>query len=772
MPQNYELKPYRPAFLYYKLVFGFFMFLIFFLGIYFAVRKILVYPEIILLSAFFTINIFNYIILSVKYRKERYIFQPNKIIRKGGSIFSDFEVELNIKNITHVKMALPFIPNKLFSVGNIKVESAGTSAAEIYLSCIYEPKGVYDYIEELLKYNGFKATKSKLMQKERPSSLGVFFEVFSSFIGTIAFIVFMALYAGEVLFKYLADNMPILMYVSGTIIFLLLIRAFFQFFDLRSREYEIYSDAIIYSEGFLTKNYALIPMENLSDSTLTQTFVDKLFGLYDVKISCQGSNHEILFKNIINGPKLEETIDKLIPQSKSVIDEKEEKVAEAGPGKAKKAAEDGLSRDTLFAAEYRMDLARTIVPLLVLLPICIILLPFLLFWIIYFLTMIVKASFTKYIVKGSSIEQKFDFLTKKNTEFTTEKITGIVLKESFIDAWFKTCSIQFWSIGSSESIEFSNIKKEKGLYESILAKTGIKEDEIIYSIDSKFSFIEMLRSNLLATFVSAAALLVSFILMKPHLYFIPILIIGFLYICAAIYSTIFYNRSRLKYYRNYVFFKKGIFFVEKYYVLYGNVKNVKITRYPFSKSGSIYYDVSGEHIVQQGKNQQLVSNSFSINYVKDIETKNTLIDMIFYIKPDSHEIENIEKEPEKFRKTLFSAKPQLGNYIFPLILISIIIFPLIVFLPITIPLVIINVKAESYVIEPHRILKKYGIFYKKQVSILFRKVDHINTSQGMVNKMFGNGNITINTVGSSMTEMTISSIKEYEEFYKKLKEQY
>ena len=60
-----------------------------------------------------------------------------------------------------------------------------------------------------------------------------------------------------------------------------------------------------YKEGFLSKNYSFIPIENLSDSTLTQTFIDKIFRLYDVKISCQGSKQEIHFKNMLNGQKLE-----------------------------------------------------------------------------------------------------------------------------------------------------------------------------------------------------------------------------------------------------------------------------------------------------------------------------------------------------------------------------------------------------------------------------------------------------------------------------------
>lgn len=772
MPENYIIKPNKAAFFTFRFFFSFLAFSLFFAIVYLFIRNLFPYSGLIIGAIFLFFTLFSYINLSIKYQKERYIFMPSKIVRKGGGIFSDFEIELYFQNITHINMRLPFIENLLFKTGNIRIESAGSGSTEIYLSCIDHPDAIYKYTEDLMKYNGFKLEKSKIISKERPSSLGVFFEVFSTFFGTIGFIVFMVLYMGEPVYKFLLTKMSFLLPISGFIIFILLIRAIFQFIDLKSREYIIYSDAITYSEGFLTKNYALIPMENLADSTVTQTLIDKIFGLYDVKVSCQGSNQEILFKNIVNGQKLENTIDSLIQKSSPLAGKSRKEKAEEKKEIKEEKSSLKIAKDTSFNAEYKMDMAKTIVPLLFLLPVCIILLPFLLFWIIYFVSSLINASFTTYFVKGNSIQYKFNFLNKKDMEFSNDKITGVVIRENIIDWIFKTCSIQFMSIGSSETITFSNIKKHEGLYESILAKFGMADKESVYAVDSKYAFFEMLKSNLFITIFAILIIPLSILLIKNY-YFIPVISIVFIYILAAVYLTIYYKRSKLRYSKGFMHFKRGIFFIENYYALYENIKNIRTTKYPFSKYGTIYYDISGEQIVQSGKNRTVVSNSFSINYVKDIGIKNTLLDLIFVNKPDSKEIESMEKNISKFiEKPIIYSKPDLGNTLFPLILISVIIFPLILLLPLTIPLAVLSLKATSYSIEKNRVTKKYGIFYKNQVSILFRKIDHVNSGQGMINKMFGNGNITVNTLGSSSAEMIISDIRNYNEFYEQLKKMY
>ena len=777
MPQSYELKPNRTAFVNYRFAVRFIYSLIFFLAVYFIINRFFPVSALYFVIVFILVELFSYYSLTVQYKKEKYIFLSNKIIRNGGGIFSDYKVELIVRNITHITMRLPFIENKLFKTGNIGIESAGTGVAEVFLRNLDNPKQIYDYIEKLMRYNGFKLTKANLIQQEQPSSVGAFFEVFKNFISTIFIIFFIGVYiGGGGLIDLITNNLELVIPIAGLVLFLLFVRSIFQFLDLKNRVYNLYSDTITYKEGFLSKNYSFIPIENLSDSTLTQTLVDKIFGLYDVRISCQGSQQEIHFKNMVNGPKLEQNIDNLISQTRSLVGtEKQQKVQQAQVQKQATYKARPLDVDTRITAEYRMDRKRTLMPLLIVLPIFLILFPLMIVWIIFLVAQIIKMSATRYLVKSNSIEQRYNFISQKNIEFTNEKIMAVVFKESFIDKWFNTCSIHFWSIGSAENIKFTNIKKTPNLYESILAKYGIRTQNALYHMNSNFKISEMLKSTLFITILSVFILIGSLVgtIIYNTLFLIPLLIITFLYITVAIYKSIYYDRSKLTFYKDFIYFTRGIFFKDFYYTLYDNIKDITTVKYPFSKLGSIKFNVAGEHIVQQGKNQSMVSNHFKINYIDDIDTKNELIDIIFYQRPNAQQIIQIEQNIQSYSpKPILFSKPDIANSLTGLIIVSVIIFPLIALLPITIPLTIWWVKVKSYSIQPYRVVAKSGILYKKQVSILFNKIDHINYSQGMLNKIFKNGNISINTTGSSTSELIISNIHNFREFYDALKKYY
>jgi membrane protein YdbS with pleckstrin-like domain len=791
MSNGNELKPNKSAFINYRFIihsiYHFIFFIIISLVIYFISKQFVLYFTVI----FILFKIFNYYSLCVKYKKETYIFYNDKIIRKGGSIFSDFEIELVIKNITHVEMQLPFLQNKFFKTGNVRIESAGSGSTEISLLAIDNPEQTYNFMENIMKKNGFNLTKSNLIQKEKPSGIGVFFEVFKNFISTIFTLIFITFYIGGNAIDFIINYIALILPIIGLILFILFIRSIFQFLDLKNRIYYLYSDTIVYTEGFLTKNNSFIPIENLSDSTQTQTIVDKVFGLFDIKISCQGSKQEIHFKNMINGPTLKDNIDKLINSTKSLVgtgklennqellnnvvkEIQGEKQVNINNNPAYNAKP--LNLDTQFTAEYQMDGKRTIVPLLILLPVCLILFPLLTIYIILLVTQIIKLNATKYFVKNKNMEQQYNFLSKKNVEFSNDKITAIIFKENFIDKWFNTCSIHFWSIGSSENIVFSNIKKTENLYESLLSKLGIISQESMYQLDSQFKISDFFKSTIFITiFVILLLISLAFATILFSLFFIiPIAIISIIYILIIIYKSIFYNKSKLTFFNDYIYFINGIFFKEKYYVIYDNIKDKSTTKFPISKSGSIKFNIAGEHVIQQGKNQTgTMSNNFVINYICNINDKDDLIDILFEKKSNKETIAQIQETPSNYTQTsIIDAKQDLSNSLTILLTASIIIFPLIILLPITIPLVIVGVKAKSYAIKQNKIIAKSGIFYKKQTSILFNRFDHIDNHKGMLNKMFKNGSISINTTGSSSAELTVKDISNYEEFYNLLKQKY
>ncbi|MDI3544452.1 MAG: hypothetical protein PWQ28_733 [Candidatus Woesearchaeota archaeon] len=397
----------------------------------------------------------------------------------------------------------------------------------------------------------------------------------------------------------------------------------------------------------------------------------------------------------------------------------------------------------------------------------------------------------RYLVKTNSIEERYTLFSRRNIEFSDEKIMAVVFEENFIDKWFNTCSINFWSIGTNGNIKFANIKKTPELYDFILERFGMKSQGVIYNMNSKFKVSEMFKSSFFITILSLFALLGSLIgsLLYTKLFLIPIGIIILLYVLIAIYKSVYYNRSKLTFYKDFIYLRKGIFFVEHSFALYDNIKDITIVKYPFSKFGTIRFNVAGEEKGLQANETssgfvsipKLFHNFFKINYIEDIDTKDELIDVIFYIRPTAQQIKQIEQNIQSYvQKPILVSKPDLANSLAGLLILCLFAIPAIIFFPVVVIailsiisiLVIWSVKVKSYLIQPYRVVAKSGILYKKQKSVVFNKIDHLAYHYGVFNKMFRNGTIEINTIGSVSSELVIMNIPNVEEFYNILERYY
>ena len=723
--------------------------------------------------------------MAVSYRKEEYTFLGDRIIYRGGGIFSDNKTELVIKNITHIESRLPFIENKLFGTGNVRIESAGSGVSEIVLKSVAKPLGYYKYMEDILKHNGFGLDKSNLIRKDKPSLIGVLLEVF--FINNVG-----ALFPFFIGLFIMGSSLPSLLFqsggisktalISGLLVFLLIgLISIVRFLDLKKRVYEIYDDVIVYTEGFLTKNYSFMPIENLSDSSLEQHLIEKIFGIYDVKISCQGSGQEIHFRNISDGPGMEKDIDSLIQGSSHIKEKVVLEKTKAVPIREEKKVSVKKVFNKDYTCNLKINLKKNLfIPLILFLPLIVVTfflgfdaIQFWLFWVFFFGYFLIEALATKFIVKGQSIEKKFNFLNRKNLEFSCDKIMGVNIKESFVDKWFGTITIIFWSIGSGENIVFKNVNKNNELIKNLVSKVGITNKEIIHEMNSDWSFLRMLKAGVFSfifVLVIIASSVVLALMFSPYFGLIAGAIVLF-YLVEIFYSPIHYRRSKLKFYSDYVYFEKGVFFRNYYYSLFDNIKDYSTLKYIASDYGNIKFNVAGESIAGNNQNKTIVSNAFTINYIDGIPLNNNLIDIIFDSRPSRDKVLEMEKEIEKYSfKDVVISKPDVGPSVFGLVALSVIFFPLILLLPITLPILIWYIKVKGYYLQDSRVVSKWGIFYKKQLSVLHSKIDHVNSDEGFLNKIFHNGNISVNTTGSSVSELDVKDISDYKEFYKKLRE--
>ncbi len=835
-----QLKPNKLAFIASRIFTKIFAVFLIVLGAFialsfaFSTLYVGIFSFIILLIAIFSI----YLLELVVYKKLVYIFYDDKIIQKGGSLFTNYETELNIKNITHLKKRLPWIENKIFKTGHIDIESAGSSASEIHLCSIMEHKEIYSLVVDIMENNGFNLGKGELVSTERPDSLGVFIEVFKSFIVAlfVLFYVFSGLYSESKLM-----GLDFILPIIGLGVLVIFILHIFKFLDLKKRVYKIYKNVITYREGFLSKNYSILPFENLTDSGVTQTFVDKIFGLYDIKISCQGSSHEILFKNIKNGKEMSDKLDVLI------ADKKEEDKLKPKQNISKQIAKETITQSNIveenldynydFTKEFRMDYSRTVKFNFIIMLVFAVLatIPFV-FWLIFlylpgflespdFLLIFLNVSllisgtvfavmffvhflgwvsgyiryrFTVFSVEKKSVRYKYNFLVSSDIEFSADKITGVKISRSFIDKWFNTISVEFWSIGASSSLVFSNIKKEDGIIENIMSKFGIRREDEIFEIYPELSLSEYLKSNLWMLMLSPFIFIGVIISFSVNI----LLAIGLLVLFVVMFALYYfynkecYKRTKMAFCKNFVYCQKGWFYRSFYYAKYRDIKDIKTTKYPFSDEGTIKFNVAGDRIVGTGEKERFVSSSFTIEYVIDIKEKDELIDYIFYKRPSKVDIDSISTNNDylKISEPKILVKPSFKNVIVPLLFILIPLNAMILFLifiddvptsyyvGVSLVVLIINsvlllclylpIKMTTYIMDEYRVLAKSGVIFKKQTSIIYDKIDFINNSQGFLNKVFKNGNIDINTVGSARTELRIKNIPNYLEFYKDLRNRY
>lgn len=649
-----------------------------------------------------------------------------------------------------------------------------------------EPLAVYDEIQWLLRKNGFHLQKDRLVQSEQPHILGIFWEMGSKFFGSIFALYYAVLFISSYQAEMWSGASASSLVWPGIMALLFAgIYAFFIYMDLRRRQYDIYDDAVEYKEGFLTKYDSIIPMENVSDVENTQSFFSKILGLHDIKISCQGSGNDVLFKNMAHGEQMIENIkylkDAIIPKEKPKIVSKKESVVWYTD-----KIDEPLKYDEAFTGEYKMHMLRTLLPFLVfLIP------PMTAVGFFLIISQIPRVLFTTFSITQSSIDKRFQFLSNKYTSYSIEKITWVVIRESLIDKMFWTCTVSFLSIGSSGDMNYHNIKKTPELEKNILQKVGIYTDGDKTKIETHFSFMEYLKANIGYGVLAMVLLMIGLvfqsisfaitdtelqemILALSYLLFVLLWMWVVFFLPFFIYKKIFYGE---KFYQNSTFSdgvmsKKWIIFQAKYYALYRNIKGITSVKFPLTETGKLLFNVSGEKFVQSKKQNKLskkpagvmVSNTIQIPYTLQVQQTHFDFDEV------------LEGQKIDTNKVLESSQDIWNSIVVPLM--CIVLFVLVTFwasVPIWLVLSIVwasiiwliiwSIKVKYYDLEKSRIVAGSGIIYKKRQSILYSKFNFIELGRGFFNKIFKNGNISIYTLWSGKKEMSIQDTEDYQEIY-------
>jgi uncharacterized membrane protein YdbT with pleckstrin-like domain len=710
------------------------------------------------------------------YRKERYEIHESRLLCHRGGLVSDEKTELEIRNITHVKLKLPWLRYKLHGVGDVVVESAGNSQA-VVLRSIHEPRAVYAGLQDRMKRQGYDLTRRQLLHEERPALIGIIGECLGLLSGAVVLGLFIAPHVLEVrdaaksptLDSTLESSFPLI----AVLIALVLVAAIIlRFLDFRRRVYRVYNDVVVYEEGFLTRHDAFIPYENIADANTKSSFFDRLFGLFDVQISCQGSGSEIKFRRLKNGIALSGVIDQLVVEArrkeKPAARPRDVDPARTAPDRPRRHEPAAIPVGEAMVAELRMHAGRTFVPLLLLLP----LFPL---WILAMIQSVIRLSSTRYSVRPGSIRHSYRFLTLHDREFAYDKITGLVIKRNLWDRMFDTLTIRFWSLGSGQPLEFAHVHAGQFDLPALMRQAGIPAaSSAPCVVEASFGVMTWLRARLNAlplVLILAAAIVATAVLIDPVLYSLLVLLVlapaG-----ACLWSGLYHARQRLRFHEHHVEAEQGLLARRSYHARYANVKRIRHTRYPGGTEGSLEIFVAGEEEVGQGgpqqKNRQTILRpcSFTSGFLPDVAGRAALLDDILCGRVDPAP-QAVAAEPLEL---LMEARRSPGNAVLKLVLLSILLLPLVVLLPLTLPFVIIGVKRWRYRVEDARVVTRSGIFYRSETSILLDRVDSLQQSQGPLNKMFKNGNVRIMTAGSSKPDLSIIDSPDYLALYQVIRE--
>lgn len=708
----------------------------------------------------------------VAYRKERYQIQDSRVVCHRGGLVSDQTTEFEIRNITHVRIKLPWLRHKFFGVGDVIVETAG-NAKPVVLRVIREPEAVYAGLRERMRKNGYDLTQQQLLHEEKPAIIGILGEALGLLGGGIVVGLFVLSNLLAFQKETKSPNLEFAFFILlGLAAFGLVAFIIVRFLDFRRRTYRVYNDVVVYEEGFLTRHNAFIPYENIADANTKCSFFDQILGLYDVQVSCQGSNSEIKFRRLKNGVALSAAIDQLVVLAR----QKQKPLARTTVGDPALASRI-LPRRTepeatpigeTLVGEFKMDAARTLVPLLILLP----LFPL---WIAAMIAAGIRLASTRYFVRPGSLRHSYKFLTVNEREFAYDKITGLVIKQNLLDHMFGTMTLRFWSIGSGKPLEFAHVHANQINLPALMRQAGIPAaSPEPYESRASFGFLTWLRARLkflpLLVFI-AAGIVFAAIQVDERIFYLlaaPVLI-GLI---ALIHGMLYYSRQRLRFHDHHIEAEQGILAKRRYYARYSNVKRTKVTRYPGGADGDLEIFVAGEEELQQsvpqqkGKQRALKPCSFTTRFIPGVSDQGLLLDDILCgrVEPTPQAVAAAPLE------VLLEARRSVGNAIVKLLFLSIILFPLIVLLPLTIPLTAIAVKRWRYRVETARIVLSSGIFYRSEMSILLDRVDSLQQSQGPLNKLFRNGNVSIMTAGSSKPDLNLIDSPAYLKMYEIIRE--
>lgn len=237
----------------------------------------------------------------------------NDFIARKKVFISVNQDDVPVSQITNVDYNVSWFLDRIFNTGSVLVYTSGSGGAELSVYGVKDYMKVYDEISDLIdsqKEVFALKTKTEYVKKESTHFLTI---KPASGVGTlISLLSFTPFY---ILFFYFT------FYILSFFVFLILISVLVLILgiwingNLRKTEFNFYSDKLIFYQGFLSLNKSTVPYERITNINLTNSFLNRIFGVSTILVETSGSVISNININYV------ENGDDIIKQLKEVLKE-------------------------------------------------------------------------------------------------------------------------------------------------------------------------------------------------------------------------------------------------------------------------------------------------------------------------------------------------------------------------------------------------------------------------------------------------------------------
>jgi len=739
----------------------------------------------------------------IRYTKTRYEIRPGRIIVETGTLFRERTVELDVENITLVEWQSPFFLRTLYGVGHVTVHEAGSASDSARLGYIAEADRTYARIGEHMSARGFSMQRQRRIQEETPGHLGALVDLTAELVelfwavGLFGLSFLPDLWPllvgdGASLVQLVAGNQGVfsetlgpdvfprvragVIVVGGTCVSLAGGWLTMRYLDLVHRNYTLYNDVIDYIDGVLNENHKFIPLENLADTQLSRPLHKRFLGLSDVTLSSQGAENAIAFRSTPEGPGFARAIDDLVHRPVDRGGRADEPEQTEAPEHDREVGAESEGAFELSPDPARAMLGSIAVGFLLLVPLVLTLVfPLLAGWneriTLGLLTVstvatgllvaggltvaaglasgglaLVRAWAFEFRFDDRGAHRIYDLISRDEKQFALERITSVSVYRNPLDWFAGTMTLRFRSIGSDEDLDFWGVPKDSDLVDGIRAHLDLgaapsgKLDGALtpaYTLSDGLKArgpIYVLMAALLAP-IPAVVAMVGF----PAGRAMPAVfaaLFGLVLLGHQLWRRIVHGRIRGTLFDDHLELTGGIIRHYRHIAPLEHVRAVQSRRYPGSDAGRLTLKTAGFPV--------------ATDHLADVVDLHHRVDARLAAMDGTAPPTRSEPGTEQPSFRPSAATELLRHTLWLLIAVGLVVMPY----------VFLYYRRVLYTVENGRLVADAGLYFAHRTTILFGRVDHIESNRKAVQYLTSTRNIQVYTVGSRECDLVLRSLSQ------------